>query len=62
MADLHQNNDSCQLPLSVGKKKAIKKAKLKEKKVEARVEPEIEKPFDFGGLPDKNMKKNLGCG
>jgi hypothetical protein len=20
-----------------------------------------EKPFDFGGLPDRNLKKNLGC-
>lgn len=23
---------------------------------------EEEKPFDFGGLPDRNLKKNLGCG
>ncbi|MBY0435734.1 MAG: hypothetical protein K2U26_16670 [Cyclobacteriaceae bacterium] len=21
-----------------------------------------EKPFDFGGLPDRSLKKNLGCG
>jgi hypothetical protein len=21
-----------------------------------------ENPFDFGGLPDRNLKKNLGCG
>ena len=21
-----------------------------------------EKSFDFGGLPDRNLKKNLGCG
>ena len=20
------------------------------------------KPFDFGGMPDRNLKKNLGCG
>ncbi|MGC3948332.1 MAG: hypothetical protein QM762_28145 [Chryseolinea sp.] len=20
------------------------------------------KPFDFGGLPNRNLKKNLGCG
>lgn len=26
------------------------------------VEPEEEKPFDFGGLPDRDLKKNLGCG
>jgi len=21
-----------------------------------------DKPFDFGGLPDRDLKKNLGCG
>lgn len=21
-----------------------------------------EKPFDFGGLPNRDLKKNLGCG
>jgi hypothetical protein len=21
-----------------------------------------EKPFDFGGLPQRDLKKNLGCG
>jgi hypothetical protein len=24
--------------------------------------PEPEKPFDFGGLPERDLKKNLGCG
>jgi hypothetical protein len=24
--------------------------------------PEPEKPFDFGGLPQRDLKKNLGCG
>lgn len=23
---------------------------------------ENDKPFDFGGLPDRDLKKNLGCG
>lgn len=23
---------------------------------------ENEKPFDFGGLPNRDLKKNLGCG
>ena len=23
---------------------------------------EEKKPFDFGGLPDRDLKKNLGCG
>jgi hypothetical protein len=30
------------------------------KEVEAPVDEE--KPFDFGGIPDRNLKKNLGCG
>ena len=41
------------------KKKEIKKTKeVKEKEQETGAE----KPFDFGGLPDRNLKKNLGCG
>lgn len=28
----------------------------------APVEPDEEKRFDFGGLPDRDLKKNLGCG
>jgi len=27
----------------------------------AKTEEESEKPHDFGGLPDRNLKKNLGC-
>ncbi|MCI0750819.1 MAG: hypothetical protein L0Y35_03190 [Flammeovirgaceae bacterium] len=27
-----------------------------------RSEKETEKPFDFGGLPNRDLKKNLGCG
>ena len=23
---------------------------------------EDDKPFDFGGLPERDLKKNLGCG
>lgn len=25
------------------------------------VDPD-EKPFDFGGIPERSLKKNLGCG
>jgi hypothetical protein len=25
-------------------------------------EPDASKPYDFGGLPDRDLKKNLGCG
>lgn len=46
-----------------------KKKKSKEKQKELpKVTKEIpvvdtdEKPFDFGGLPSINLKKNLGCG
>jgi len=24
--------------------------------------PDDDKPFDFGGIPDRDLKKNLGCG
>ncbi|HQQ98270.1 MAG TPA: hypothetical protein PLX35_13460 [Cyclobacteriaceae bacterium] len=41
------------------KKKSPKpKEKIPAKKREA---PTEEKPFDFGGLPARNLKKNLGC-
>jgi hypothetical protein len=38
--------------------------KLSEKKpaVEEHTSSEPEKPFDFGGLPVNDLKKNLGCG
>jgi len=26
------------------------------------VDAEDDKPFDFGGIPDRDLKKNLGCG
>lgn len=48
------------------------KKKAKEKKGEKKLVPEKtkdvpaqvedDKPFDFGGIPDRNLKKNLGCG
>jgi hypothetical protein len=48
-------------------KKKAKKADKEQKKVEP--EPlaptpatEEDKPFDFGGLPNRDLKKNLGCG
>lgn len=25
-------------------------------------EDDESKPFDYGGLPDRDLKKNLGCG
>ena len=43
------------------KKKEITKTKVKVDK-ETEQETSAEKPFDFGGLPDRNLKKNLGCG
>lgn len=47
------------------------KKKSKEKKAAQKLVPEKakqmpppadEKPFDFGGIPDRDLKKNLGCG
>jgi len=37
-----------------------KKSSPKESKTEQA--PEVEKEFDFGGLPQRDLKKNLGCG
>jgi len=31
-------------------------------KAEGAVKQDGEKAFDFGGLPDRDLKKNLGCG
>lgn len=46
------------------KKKPGKKEKVKptEKKQPPEQEAEKDDAFDFGGLPDRNLKKNLGCG
>ena len=47
------------------KRVKVKKGKSKDIiKPEPRVAPEDEKenPFDFGGLPKRDLKKNLGCG
>jgi hypothetical protein len=46
----------------MGKKKLPKKEKPKPKKLDLKIDQEEEKPFDFGGLPDRDLKKNLGCG
>ena len=45
----------------MNKKKAPKKIKEKEKKQPPEQEAEKDNGFDFGGLPDRNLKKNLGC-
>jgi len=49
----------------MGKNKKVKKEKVKKegriKESSQNTEPE-EKKFDFGGLPDRDLKKNLGCG
>ncbi len=41
--------------------------KTKKKKTKANQEAvqkpkEAEKTFDFGGIPERDLKKNLGCG
>jgi len=46
--------------------KSKKQQKPAKKKEHAGPKPDAqkddEKPFDFGGLPDRDLKKNLGCG
>jgi hypothetical protein len=47
-------------------KKQAKKKKTRSgstrKKIQKIVEGETEeKPFHYGGLPERNLKKNLGC-
>lgn len=44
------------------KKPKPKKAKEKPKEESKPTQVENEKPFDFGGIPERDLKKNLGCG
>jgi hypothetical protein len=45
------------------KKKAVKPADKKGKPAAPiKADEADENPFDFGGLPDRDLKKNLGCG
>ena len=46
----------------MGKKKGKKKPKRDEQKKPVTPAPEKDESFDYGGLPDRNLKKNLGCG
>jgi hypothetical protein len=50
----------------VMKKEKSKKEKSKKKEGDKLSHqsqpPPEEKPFDFGGLPQRDLKKNLGCG
>lgn len=46
----------------MGKKKTkIPKRESEAKKVSGLPIEEPEKPFDFGGLPQRDLKKSLGC-
>jgi hypothetical protein len=53
------NNDYIQVMKKKGAKP--KKVKKTEKNSEP-PQPENEDQFDFGGLPKRDLKKNLGCG
>ena len=47
----------------MAKKKVVKEKVKKEEAPRPLAEvKEDEKPFDFGGLPSRDLKKNLGCG
>lgn len=43
------------------KKSENKKAIVVKKDLPRETSSLPEKQFDFGGLPDRNLKKNLGC-
>ncbi|MBX2965018.1 MAG: hypothetical protein KF845_02645 [Cyclobacteriaceae bacterium] len=44
------------------KKKEIRKKSGRQHTPAKPEEPETDTPFDFGGLPNRDLKKNLGCG
>ncbi len=44
------------------KKKKAKTAKDKVKQAPPQPEENKDERFDFGGLPQRDLKKNLGCG
>jgi hypothetical protein len=49
----------------VAKKKGKKKenkAVVKPADTQPKQDADSENPFDFGGLPYRDLKKNLGCG
>lgn len=51
----------------MAQKRSLRVKKEKPPKQQNKPEPKStleaeEKPFDFGGLPDRDIKKSLGCG
>ena len=49
--------------ISKEKRKAITSNSKKSKEIIPKeIDKEQKDPFDFGGLPIQNFKKNLGCG
>jgi LAS superfamily LD-carboxypeptidase LdcB len=54
----------CLCALALGMKKKVQKKEKKkaaEKKQPPEQEAEKTSAYDFGGLPERNLKKNLGC-
>ena len=43
-------------------KKKVKKVKKGDEETPKLPKEVVENKFDFGGLPKKDLKKNLGCG
>ncbi len=49
-------------PSQFNMKKVAKKKTKKKPAMPPRQDTKTDiEPFDFGGLPDRNLKKNLGC-
>lgn len=50
---------------STGKRKRNKPTKVatpQQQQAPPPSPPEEDKPFDYGGIPSRDLKKNLGCG
>ena len=48
--------------LNKNKKPKKETSKKGQEKVSNEITKEPKEPFDFGGLPLRDLKKNLGCG
>ena len=44
------------------KRTSARAANQKKEDVPKTPDADDEKPFDYGGLPERDLKKNLGCG
>jgi len=63
--DLYYNFTRALYEESMTKKQKLRKKRNKKENSDPKADhvlKEDEKPFDFGGIPPRDLKKNLGCG